>query len=364
MGEKNMKQDRLINVLSLMRERQINQIIVSDPAAIFYLTGEWIHAGERLLALVIREDGQHSLVVNKMFQIKSNLDIEIIYIDDIDNGIGILMNQLEAGKIGVDKTWPAKFLLDLMKQTGKQVDQFVLGSEIMDDVRAHKTEEEKELMRAASRDNDEAVGRLIELLPQEMTELEMTEKLAEIYKTLGNEAMAFDPIVAYGANGADPHHETNEDHVKPGDAVILDIGGVKNNYCSDMTRTVFYKEVSERHREIYEIVLEANKRAIEAVKPGVKFSAIDAAARDYITEKGYGEYFTHRTGHFIGIECHEAGDVSAANDRVVEPGNIFSIEPGIYIQDDIGVRIEDLVIATEDGYENLNHYNKELMIVG
>ncbi|MGX7030386.1 M24 family metallopeptidase [Vagococcus zengguangii] len=359
-----MKQERLTNVLALMKERHINQIIVSDPAAIFYLTGEWIHPGERLLALVIREDGKHSLVVNKMFQIKSSLGIEIIYIDDVDNGIEILANQLEAGKIGVDKTWPAKFLLGLMQQTGQPVSEFVLGSEVMDDVRAHKTEEEKELMRAASRDNDEAVGRLIKLLPQELTELEMTEKLAEIYKELGNSGMAFEPIVAYGANGADPHHETNDDRVKPGDAVILDIGGVKNDYCSDMTRTVFYKEVSDRHRDIYEIVLEANKRAIAAVKPGVKFSEIDAAARDYITEKGYGEYFTHRTGHFIGIECHEAGDVSAANDRVVEPGNIFSIEPGIYIQGDIGVRIEDLIIATEDGYENLNHYNKELMIVG
>jgi Xaa-Pro dipeptidase len=131
-----------------------------------------------------------------------------------------------------------------------------------------------------------------------------------------------------------------------------------------MTRTFFYKEVSDKGREVYETVKEANQRAIDLVKPGVKLSDIDAAARDYITEKGYGEYFTHRLGHFIGIDCHETGDVSGANDNVAEVGNVFSIEPGIYIPGEVGVRIEDLVIVTEDGCENLNHYSKDLEVIG
>ena len=130
-----------------------------------------------------------------------------------------------------------------------------------------------------------------------------------------------------------------------------------------MTRTAFYKSVSEKGREVFEIVKEANLRAIAAVKPGVRFCDIDAAARDYITEKGYGKYFTHRTGHSIGIECHDYGDVSSVNTMPVEEGMIFSIEPGIYLPGEVGVRIEDLVLVTADGCEVLNKYPKDLLII-
>ena len=162
---------------------------------------------------------------------------------------------------------------------------------------------------------------------------------------------------------ADPHHEMNESKVKKGDSIVIDIGCKMNSYCSDMTRTVFYKTVSDHSLEVYNIVKEANKRGIDKVKAGVRFCDIDAAARDYITEKGYGKYFTHRLGHSIGIEVHDFGDVSASNTDKVQIGQIFSIEPGIYLPGDVGVRIEDLVIVTKDGCEVLNHYTKDLIIV-
>jgi Xaa-Pro dipeptidase len=131
-----------------------------------------------------------------------------------------------------------------------------------------------------------------------------------------------------------------------------------------MTRTVFIGEVSERQKEIYNIVLEANKRGIAAAKPGAKMSDVDKACRDYITEMGYGEYFTHRTGHSIGLEDHEVGDVSLVNDEIIEVGQCFSVEPGIYLYDEgIGVRIEDIVLITEDGCERLNVYPKDEIIV-
>lgn len=130
-----------------------------------------------------------------------------------------------------------------------------------------------------------------------------------------------------------------------------------------MTRTVFYKSASEKAKEVFNIVLEANKRAIAMVKPGVRFCDIDNAAREYITEKGYGKYFTHRTGHSIGIETHDMGDVSSINTDILKPGMIFSVEPGIYLPGEFGVRIEDLVLVTEDGHELLNKYNKELNII-
>ena len=130
-----------------------------------------------------------------------------------------------------------------------------------------------------------------------------------------------------------------------------------------MTRTVFYKSASAEQKKVYEIVRDANLKAIDKVKPGVTFAELDAAARDYITEKGYGKYFTHRLGHSIGLEDHEVGDVSAVNMDVVVPGRVFSIEPGVYLPGNFGVRVEDLVIATEDGCEVLNHVSKDLTIV-
>ena len=131
-----------------------------------------------------------------------------------------------------------------------------------------------------------------------------------------------------------------------------------------MTRTVFLGEVSDRAKEIYDIVVEANMRGIAAAKPGNRMCDVDAACRDYITEKGFGPYFTHRTGHSIGLEDHEFGDVSSVNEDIIKPGQCFSVEPGIYLPDEgIGVRIEDLVIITEDGCEVLNDYTKDLIIV-
>ena len=145
---------------------------------------------------------------------------------------------------------------------------------------------------------------------------------------------------------------------------IVDIGGKYNSYCSDMTRTVFIgKEPSKEHADIYNIVKSANEKAISIIKEGVKFSDIDNAARNIIKDAGYGEYFTHRTGHSIGIEVHDFGDVSAVNHEEVKAGMIFSVEPGIYLKDNIGVRIEDLVLVTKDGCEVLNSVTKEIVVL-
>ena len=130
-----------------------------------------------------------------------------------------------------------------------------------------------------------------------------------------------------------------------------------------MTRTLYYKYVTEEHRRIYEIVRAANEAAEAKVKPGMVLSEIDATARNLISDAGYGPNFTHRLGHFIGLDVHEYGDVSAVSDWKAAPGMIFSIEPGIYLAGDTGVRVEDLVLVTEDGCEILNHYSKEIEII-
>lgn len=358
-----MNNKRLEKVLKEMEYKNIPQMLVSDPAAIFYLTGKWFHPGERLLALYINTSGENKLFVNELFPVNENLGVEIVWYNDTQDGVEIISKYVDkTNTMGIDKNWPARFLLRLMELEGGS--KFVNGSMILDRVRMCKDDEEKNLMREASRLNDIAVERMIESVSNNLPEKKMADLLNNIYEEIGADGFSFDPIIAYGANAANPHHEPSNTMIKQGDSVIIDIGCVKDSYCSDMTRTVFYKSVSDKAKEVYNTVLEANKKAISIVKPGVKFSEIDLAARDYIEDKGYGKYFTHRTGHSIGIEVHDFGDVSSVNHDEVAPGMIFSIEPGIYIPGEVGVRIEDLVLVTEDGCEVLNKYSKDLKVIG
>ena len=170
--------------------------------------------------------------------------------------------------------------------------------------------------------------------------------------------------MSFGANAGDPHHESDDTVLKRGDVVLFDIGGRRCNYCSDMTRTFFWGEPDEETARIYDIVRRANEAAEALIKPGVRLCDLDAAARSLITAAGYGEYFNHRLGHFIGQTDHEKGDVSSANTAVAKPGMIFSIEPGIYLPGEFGVRIEDLVLVTETGCEVLNRNDKHWALVG
>lgn len=354
---------KVSRIIKSMNEKGMPQMIISDPTAIFYLTGKWIHPGERLLALYLNVNGNHKLFLNELFPQEKDLGVELVWHNDIQDGVEMLSQYIEKDKpIGIDKTWPAKFLLRLQELGAGS--KYLNGSLIVDYVRMIKDEKEQALMRESSRLNDLAMGKLIPWAGKGLTENELAQKTLDIYKELGCEGVSFDPITAYAKGAADPHHATDDSKGKRGDCVVLDIGAFKDNYASDMTRTVFIGEVSDRAREIYDIVVEANLRGIAAAKPGNRMCDVDLACRNYIEEKGYGKYFTHRTGHSIGLEDHEFGDVSSVNEDIIQVGQCFSVEPGIYIQEEgIGVRIEDLVIITEDGCEVLNHYTKDLIIV-
>lgn len=358
-----MNTNRVQRILNAMKAQGLSQMILSDPGAIFYLCGKWIHPGERMLALLLRQDGQHVLVVNELFPIQEDLGVELLTYNDTGAPVELLAQHLDpSAPVGIDKTWPARFLIPLMEL--KAACGFVLGSALVDHVRQIKDADEIAAMREASRLNDLAMAKIQAALKPGLSETQVGDLLAGIYKEVGaNGGYSFPPIIAFGPNGADPHHSNSADCIlREGDGVIIDMGCVHNSYCSDMTRTVFIGEPTEHQKEIYEIVRDANLAGIAAVKPGVRFCDVDAAARDYITSKGYGPYFIHRTGHSIGLECHEFGDVSSANEQLLEPGMIFSIEPGIYLPGDVGVRVEDLVLVTEDGCEVLNHFSKDLAV--
>ena len=353
---------KLKKILAAMEDAGVPQLLISDPAVIYYLAGVSIQPGERMLVLVLRADGAHRFFINDLFHQTGDLGAPITYYNDTQDGAALVAGALIPGEtVAVDKNWPARFLLRLQELHGGKC---VNSSPIVDGVRAIKTPEEQEKMRAASRLNDQVMGRIIQALPEDHTETELADLLLQYYLDAGCSGYSFEPITAFAGNAADPHHVTDNSRGRRGDCVVLDIGGRKDDYCSDMTRTVFLGEVSDRQREIYEIVREANLRGIAAAKPGNRMCDVDKAARDYITEKGFGKYFTHRTGHSIGLEVHEAGDVSAVNEAVIRPGQCFSVEPGIYIPEEgIGVRIEDLVLITEEGCEVLNHYPKDLTVV-
>ena len=179
-------------------------MLVTDPKAIFYLTGKMIHPGERLIALYLNTNGNHKLFINELFPVYEDLGVEKVWFDDTKDGVLIISEYIEKEKtIGIDKNWPARFLLHLMELNTEN--KYVNASFIIDTLRMCKDEEEKDLMRNASNINDMAMEKLQNLLTQDLTEKEMAQRLASIYEELGADGFSFPPIIAYGANGADPH---------------------------------------------------------------------------------------------------------------------------------------------------------------
>lgn len=353
-----MNKKRFEKILENMKKHNIDQMVITSPESIFYLLGEWIHPGERMLALYVNKKGDAKLFINELFPLKRDLGVDVCVYNDKEDPIMYLSEEvLEDMVMGIDKDWPSHFLIRLLKQKDLRVE---VGSIAVDETRMIKYMDERNLMRESSKVNDKVMGDIAGVLKEGMTEIEACSALKDMYKKYGAQDVSFDPLICFGENAAEPHHLSDDTVLKKGDCIIIDIGGLKDNYCSDMTRSFIYGDSSEEYKKVYELVLKANLAGIEAVKPGVCFSDIDKAARYVIEKEGYGEYFTHRTGHNIGISVHEYPDVSSANDMIVEEGMIFSIEPGIYIQGKFGVRIEDLVLVTRDGCEVLNRYPKKL----
>lgn len=354
---------RVNKILEEMNKEGLEQILITSPAPIFYLTGKWFSPGERMVALYLNKNNNHKLIVNKLFPVNEDLGVDLVWYSDTDNPIQLLCESTDKTKaIGIDKNWPSHFLIKLMEYKGAS--SFVNASPLVDRVRMIKDEDEIALMKESSKINDTVMKELWENLKEGESEKYYCNLLTELYAKHDVHGFSFSPIIALSPNGADPHHKSGGTVLKNGHSLIIDIGGVYNYYHSDMTRTVFLgSEPNEEHKKIYNICREANEKAIAVVKEGVKFSDIDKAARDHITACGYGEYFLHRTGHSIGIEGHEFGDVSSTNNDVVKAGMVFSIEPGIYLNQNFGVRIEDLVLVTKDGCEVLNSVTKDIVIL-
>lgn len=360
-----MHAQRAQKVMAHLRELGLSQMLVSDPLSIWYLTGYHTEPMERFFALYLRANGDdvsQTLFCNTLFPDASGRADDLVTFTDVDDPIALVAQVLDAScELGVDNTLAARWLVPLMESNATA--GIRLAAKAVDDARSVKDAHEQELMRAASLANDKGMEWLAEQVREGVTELDVAERLPQAYRNLGADGNSFDPIVSFGANAADPHHAPDATALRKGDMVLFDVGCKRDWYCADMTRTFFTAEPTVRQLEIYDTVRRANEVAEAVVRPGVPFSEIDRAARSIIEEAGFGENFTHRLGHQIGTSVHEPGDVSPTHHEPVRPGQVFSIEPGIYLPGEIGVRIEDLVLVTEDGCEVLNHYTHEPQIL-
>ena len=353
-----MNEQRVARVRAEMQAHGLTQMIISDSKSIWYLTGASVEPYERLMALYLPVQGEPVIFLNKLFFVPQAPCREVWHTDS-DKPVEQIAEVVDKTKtLGIDKEWPAKFLIPLMELCpGMPV---VLASDCVDACRAVKDAEEQMLMKEASRINDETILKARDYVKPGMTEKQVAEYIDNEYKKAGCESAAFTTIVSFGANAADPHHEPDDTVLEKGECVLIDMGCCKNRYCSDMTRTVAVGHVTDEMRTVYETVLQAQLAGIGAAKGGITGHDLDAAARQVIEDAGY---FGHSFGHSVGVEIHENPNATPSNHQPLPVGTVISEEPGIYLPGKLGVRIEDVVILTENGCQDITLSPKNLIIL-
>jgi Xaa-Pro aminopeptidase len=227
--------------------------------------------------------------------------------------------------------------------------QIVPVNNVVEDLRRVKDDEERELIRRAQAATDAAFSGILDRLAVGVSEQWVARELERLMMDAGADGMAFDPIVAFGENAAEPHHDPNHRTLEEGDAIKLDLGALVEGYHSDMTRTIAFGQPAAELRKIHDVVRQAQQAAIDAVRPGVSGIQVDAAARSVIADAGYGERFVHGLGHGVGLQIHEGPWLGTTQDNVLPEGAVVTVEPGIYLEGIGGVRIEDMVEVTGDG---------------
>lgn len=230
-------------------------------------------------------------------------------------------------------------------------------------LRSIKTAEEIKSIKEAQRLTDDTFSYILDRIKQGRTELEIMLEMEFYMRKQGSEGVSFDFVVVSGKNSSMPHGIPTHKPIEDGDFITMDFGAVINGYRSDMTRTVAIGGVSELQHKVYNTVLSAQNLAFEQIKPGVVCKEIDRVARDYIYNQGFEGCFGHGLGHSVGLEIHEAPSFNTTDSTILKPGMVLTVEPGIYLEGQFGVRIEDMVVITENGYENITKSPKELIIL-
>lgn len=358
------RNERISRLQDFMKTTGIDMAAITTRPNLHYFAGFVPHLDERFSALLISPN--FTLWVAPALNIKEiseHTSIELIdWSDEQGANHAIQKAMQKIGKVRVlamDGGSRADALLQLQQAVTPET--CTTTDDLIASLRQLKNEDEITLLAAAAAQADQAMHTAINTCAIGVTEMEIAWAAEAYFRTHGAEMVDF-TIVASGENGAFPHHHSSERKLQHGDAVVIDIGATLNGYKSDITRMVFLGKPNEEFIHAYNSVLHANQNARLAVKPGITAAEIDQEARKTLEQVGLGKFFIHRTGHGIGLDGHERPWIMSGNSTPLQVGMTFSIEPGVYLPHKFGIRIEDIVVVTESGSQNLTQYSHELVI--
>ncbi|MGM9924617.1 MAG: M24 family metallopeptidase [Bacillus sp. (in: firmicutes)] len=353
-----------------LRQKDISAAFITSTENVFHLSGFYSDPHERLLALAVFPDAEPILICPKMEvpdAKNTGWQHEVIGYTDIENPWEMIKAAIEKRNIQVSTVAVEKEHMNVERyeQILKYFSSptFVSAEEKLRQLRMIKDEKELTILREACRLADYAIEVGTNEIQEGKTEMDILAAIEYELKKKGINEMAFSTMVLTGKNAASPHGVPGNTKIQKGDLVLFDLGVVYEGYCSDITRTVAYYDITDKQKDIYDTVLQAQLAAIELSKPGVTCAQVDLAARTYIADKGYGDYFPHRLGHGLGISVHEYPSLTETNALPLQEGMVYTIEPGIYVPEVAGVRIEDDIYVTSTGCEILTKFPKDLQII-
>lgn len=361
--------EKVLNLLKRLPENEgdstIDAVIIYSDVNRFYMSSFKSSDG----IIIITRNNAYLIVDFRYYEIaiKTVEGFEVILSDNYNTTIkNIIKKENLKGFLLEFKKLPlsiAKGFETLLDQNGAQAIISSTLDDILSSMRMIKTEREIENIKIAQQITESAFNYAVPRIKIGTKERDIALDLEFFMRKNGASASAFNIIVVSGKNSSLPHGEPGNKPIEWGDFITIDMGAVYNGYNSDMTRTIAVGKVSNRQKEVYNTVLKAQKSALKLLKPGVKCGDIDKAARDIIYGAGFEGCFGHALGHGVGVEVHEKPSVSPKSDNVLNKGMVITIEPGIYINDNFGVRIEDMVLINECGYENFTDIEKDLIII-
>lgn len=358
--------DRIDALQASMAATGTDLVAIAPTANMRYLAGFAPKYDERFCALLIGQKDYRAIIPElNADQVEAHTGLTAMRWSDAEGPRAALQRALKelnvkpGAVLAADDTMRADSLLLLQEMISPMRSQ--AAGLLMTALRMHKTDIEVEFLQRSAALADEALLAGADACKPGATESEVADAISAHLRSGGAESIDF-IIVASGPNGAFPHHETGSRVLQDGDTIVIDIGASLENYKSDITRMVHLGQSSEEVTALYEAVLEANKRGRQAATAGNKASDVDRAARETLEKAGFGHFFVHRTGHGLGLETHEPPWITATSQTVLEPGMVFSVEPGIYIPGKLGIRIEDIVVVTEGECLNLTGLGHELIV--
>lgn len=335
--------NRIEKFTALFQKEGLDAFIITDPIELFYLTGLDLSSG----TLFLRPDHNTLLVDGRYLEICQKISPVPVYLKK-DRPLKELLTGASLCGIESQSTTVASFL-ELQKECEVKIEPKTL----LEHLRAIKDAKEIEALRNAANLGSLGYDYICSLLKKGISEDELAFEVEFFWRKQGAQGLAFDPIIAFGKNSSMPHYRSGLSRLKEGDVVLIDIGVKLNHYHSDMTRTQFFGTPPPELEKIFAVVKEAQNRAFAVLKPKVTAEEVDDAARQYIASQGYGQNFCHSLGHGVGLQIHEFPLLRKDSPISLEEGMVLTIEPGIYIPSLGGVRIEDTVVITNNGYENL-----------